>query len=200
MDEYGVCDVCGEYNYLFDGTKVIKRRGPKRFLVPLPYKKICQQCFWKKELEIFKRMRKMIAIFPGRFNPPHLGHIRTLLRLMDESKYNKIIVAVTLYDCEGKKPPAVSLDEVVSMLNSVLKYFPIFKIITYDGPFSKRTSFDDLPKFDIVVSGNKLVYDNAIKQGLKARFIERTLGYRGEFLRDAVREAYLKEMKNAEKD
>ena len=125
----------------------------------------------------------MIAIFPSRMDPPHLGHVLTLLRIMDD--YDKILVALTEYDFEGEKPTAMPLAERISTLNAVLKYFPKFEIITFKGPFRQRTQFDDLPYFDIVVTASKGVYENVLKHGLKARFLERTPVYRGEFLREA---------------
>ena len=119
-------------------------------------------------------------------NPPHIGHILTLLRIKD--RYDKIIVAISDYNFEGKKSHVMTVDEVFTCLHEILKYFPNFEIIIHKEPFRKRINFDDLPKFDIVITGSKEVYNNVVKRGLKAKLIKRIPVYRGEF----IREAYLK--------
>ena len=125
----------------------------------------------------------MIALFPARMNPPHLGHIITLLNIMDD--YEKVIVALTNEDFGGKKPNVISMDEKIFTLNEVLKHFPKFEIVSYEEPFRTRKTFSEFPTFDVVLTGNKGVYDNVIKHGLKAKFVDRTPIYRGEYIRDA---------------
>ena len=134
----------------------------------------------------------MIALFPGRMNPPHLGHIITLLKIKDD--YDKIIVALTNENYNGKKINVISMDEKIFILNEVLKHFPKFEIVSYNEPFRTRTNFCEFPKFDVVLTGNKGVYDNVIKQGLKAIFVDRTPIYRGEY----IIEAYLKGIRRDE--
>jgi phosphopantetheine adenylyltransferase len=121
-------------------------------------------------------------------NPPHLGHILTLLKIKDD--YDKIIVALSDYDFDGAKPSVMQMSERKRIVHSVLKYFPQFEIIDFKGAFRKRTDFSDLPKFDIVVTASKGVYDNVLKQGLKAILIERTPFYRGEDIRRAMQNDY----------
>ena len=126
----------------------------------------------------------MIAIFPSRMNPPHLGHIITLLKIKDD--YDKILVALSDYTFEGKKPSVMKMEDRIKMIKEVLQYFPQFEIIRYGEPFRHRTNFDDLPKFDIVVTGDKGVYYNVKKQGLEARLIKRTPYYRGTTIRNEM--------------
>ena len=128
----------------------------------------------------------MIALFPARMNPPHLGHILTLFKIKDN--YEKIIVAITSYEFEGEKENIMPVKEVLSKVHSILKYFPEFEVIHNTIPFRNRITFDDLPKFDIVVTGSKGVYNNAIKHKFKAKFIQRTVGYRGETMRKMWRQ------------
>jgi len=133
----------------------------------------------------------MIALFPARMNPPHLGHIITLLNIKND--YDKIIVALTDDDFDGAKPTVISTDKKIFTLNEVLKHFPKYEIVTYEEPFRTRKTFDDLPKFDVVITGSKKVYDAVVKHGLKARLIERTPVYRGTH----IREAYQKGLKES---
>ena len=129
----------------------------------------------------------MIAIFPVRANPPHTGHIISLLSIIDD--YDKIIIAISNNTYDGKKPQIIPKTEVKAILNDVFKHFPKkYELVYSEERFITRKKFDDLPEFDIVITGNPIAYDNMIKQGIKVRFLQRTPIYRGTF----IREAYLK--------
>ena len=52
----GICEVCGENKYLFDGTNALVGKN-KRTRIPVPHKKICQQCYSKKVLEFIKELK-----------------------------------------------------------------------------------------------------------------------------------------------
>jgi len=128
----------------------------------------------------------MIAIFPVRANPPHLGHIITLLSIKDD--YDKIIIAVSDNTYNGKKPQIIPKEEVAYILNEVFKHFPDkYEIVFSEERFVTRKYFNDLPEFDIVVSGNEKCCDNMKKQGIKVRFLERTPIYRSTFIREAYK-------------
>ena len=136
----------------------------------------------------------MIAMFPVRANPPHLGHIITLLKIKDD--YEKIIIAVSDNTYDGAKPQIISKEEVAFILNEVFKHFPKYEIIFSEERFITRTFFDDLPKFDIVVTGNPISYKNMKQQGIPVRFIERTPIYRGTFIREAYKRGMEYEKRN----
>lgn len=136
----------------------------------------------------------MIAIHPVRANPPHLGHIITLLRIKND--YDKIIVAVSDNTYDGKKPQIIPQEEVKFILNEVFKHFPKYEVILSKERFITRTNFADLPKFDIVVTGNKAVYDNMIKNNINVRFIKRTPIYRSRFIRESYERGMKYEKRN----
>ena len=129
------------------------------------------------------------AIISMRANPPHLGHIRTLLRIKDQ--YDKIIIAITSSTHCGTKTQVMSTDEVMSIFREIFeKHFPeIYKVVYNEYDFCTRTTFDDLPGFDVIVTGNPESYQHMKKLGKNVVWIPRTPGYRGEY----IREAYIKE-------
>jgi len=129
------------------------------------------------------------AIFPVRANPPHLGHVISLLKIKDD--YDKIIIAISDNTYDGIKPQIIPVEEVRIILNEIFKHYPNkYEIVMSKERFISRKTFDDLPSFDVVVTGNVLSYENMKKQGKKVRFLERTPIYRGSFMR----EAYIKGM------
>lgn len=125
------------------------------------------------------------AIFPVRANPPHIGHIIAFLKI--KKKYDKVIVTVSDNTYGELKPSIISSIEVKEILDEVFKHIGGYEIILVNEPFITRTIFDDLPSFDIVVTGNKAVYDNMKKHNIKVELLERTPIYRGKFMRDAYR-------------
>lgn len=118
-----------------------------------------------------------IAIFTGRFQPPHLGHILTLMRIYP--LYNKIIIAVSEYTYGGKKKQVISPEVAKKILEDVFQHLPKFEVILIGKGFIERTTFNDLPKFDVVVTGNLELIRKMEKLGIKARYIKRTKGLRG---------------------
>lgn len=92
------------------------------------------------------------AIFPIRGQPPHIGHILTLMGMYP--LYDEILIAVTSYTHGGTKPQIIPPAESVRVLREVFKYLPKYKVIFVGEGFTKRTSFDDLPHFDVVVGGD----------------------------------------------
>ena len=123
----------------------------------------------------------MIALFPCKANPPHIGHIVTLLRIKDD--YDKIIIDLLDTDL------LISAEESISILRKVLDHFSgKFEYWTHEDSYATLNEFDNLPEFDVVVTGNKKIYENMKKNGFEVKFIERTPSFYGEF----IREAYLK--------
>ena len=55
-------------------------------------------------------MSTKIALFPCKANPPHLGHILTLLKYKD--KYDKIIIDILDVDI------AISVDDSIKLLKN----------------------------------------------------------------------------------
>ena len=127
-----------------------------------------------------------IALFPCKINPPHIGHIITLLQLMKD--YDHIIIDIL--DCDILIPA----EQAISILRKVLDFFPgKFSYIVHKQSYGTATDFQHLPDFDEVVSGNESICDNMKKNHFQVRFIPRTEGYRGEY----IREAFLKAKKES---
>ena len=128
-----------------------------------------------------------IAIFPGRFQPPHLGHVLTLMKIYP--LYDEIIIAVTSYTYGGRKKQVMKPREVKSIFENVFKYLPKYKVVTVGKGFIERKSFDDLPRFDVVVTGNLETIRRMEKMGIKARYVPRSegvAGWSGTELREAL--------------
>jgi len=125
-----------------------------------------------------KKESKGIALFPGKFQPPHLGHIRTLLRIYED--YDKIYVCIT----EGG-PHLIPIQESYEIIKETLRYLPKFEVIMVKGSIYTRDAFENMPKFDIFVSANIKAIEIANEFKLKTRFISRTkgIGYSGTSLR-----------------
>jgi len=125
----------------------------------------------------------MIALFPGRFDPVHLGHILTIMRLYD--KFDKIIVAITEDDYSGTKSRITSIEEREKTLKDVFKYLPKVEVVYVGIGLRIRETWDDLPKFDVVITGNPEVFEHCAKAKIPVKFCERSqgLGYSGTELR-----------------
>jgi len=109
------------------------------------------------------------AFFPGKFQPVHLGHIITLMQLYDE--YDKIIIGIT-----EDTPAVLTQEERKKIFYKVLKHLPKFEIVLIKGVIVGSTSLDNLPSFDICITGNYNVIDTLNKLGYKTKFIDRSEG------------------------
>lgn len=135
----------------------------------------------------------MIAFFPGKFQPPHLGHILTLKRLARE--YDKIFVGIT-----GDSPQVMPATEVAKIFAEVLEG-KSFEILTIKGKLTEKTPKElkndinsTIPNiknfnFDVLISGNKEVIDWGLKNGLTVRFFPRAEGpfFSGTELREQMK-------------
>lgn len=127
-----------------------------------------------------------IAVFPGRFQPPHLGHILTLMKIYDS--YDKIIIAVTNYTYDGRKPHVLPHSHVKQVLEAIFQHLPKIEVVLTDEGFPVRQAFDDLPNFDVVVTGNNKTIENMRVLGVRVEFVPRSygVGYSGEELREKL--------------
>ena len=129
---------------------------------------------------------KKVALFPGRFQPPHLGHVITIMRIYPI--YDEILVAITEYTYEGTKKRVLPTRKIIRILEKLFAHLPKIKVVTIGRGIIERRSFDDLPPCNYIVSGNMGVILAAEKAGYKARLIPRAddLYYlRGETIREA---------------
>lgn len=119
------------------------------------------------------------AIFPGRFQPPHLGHIYILMKIYP--LYDEIIIAVTSYTYGGKTKQVLPIPKIVQLLQDLFKHLPKIRVIAIGKGMIERETFDDLPHFDVVATGNMELVRKMEKLGIKTRWHPRIKipGWRG---------------------
>ena len=155
--------------------------------------RLCLSCLEKSRKRSQKwydkksKERKQVALFSGRFQPPHLGHIITLMKL--HPQYDEIIIAITEYTWGGTKMPVLSVKYVKEILEAVFKNISKYRVIIAGKAIIERTNFDDLPRFDVILTGDLNLIKHLEKIGMKYRFIPRTegVGYSGTELREVLK-------------
>ena len=127
----------------------------------------------------------MIAFFPGKFQPPHLGHMLTIAGLLD--KYNKVIIGVT-----DDIPKVLEQNERIDIFKKIFKHTKSIEVVPIQGILTQYTSNDIslLPDFDVCVSGNREVINNLKLLGINSKFSERSkgVGYSGTEIRSLIDE------------
>ncbi len=106
------------------------------------------------------------ALFLGRFQPPHVGHILTLRRLAQN--YDKVIVGVT-----EAQPSVMQTSEVIGILRLLVPE-ENFEIVPVQGSVEAGSAIINFP-FDVCCSGNVAVLNKMADRGFKTEFIERSL-------------------------
>lgn len=106
------------------------------------------------------------ALFLGRFQPPHVGHLLTIKKL--SSKYDKLIVGVT--ECE---PSVMPVENVITILEMLLELENV-EFIQVSGSVEGGTAVFDFD-FDVCCSGNPAVLDIMKSKGFGIEFVERAL-------------------------
>jgi len=123
----------------------------------------------------------MIVLFPGKFQPPHLGHIVTILKIYDT--YDKIIIGIT-----EDTPSIMDTQEVKEILETVFQHLPKIKVVIIKGVLCTRLSPEGLPAFDAILTGNPLVIQWAKQHNLTSMLIPRSkgLGFSGTSIRKSL--------------
>lgn len=106
------------------------------------------------------------ALFLGRMQPPHVGHLLTIRSLAN--KYDKLIIGIT--ECE---PSVMTIDNVISILRSLLPDDNI-SIIHVSGSVEGGTAVINR-EFDVCCSGNLAVLSIMASKGYKIEYTERSL-------------------------
>ena len=112
-----------------------------------------------------------VAFFPGKFHPPHMGHIQTILKLAP--RYKRLIVGVTGDTPEGA---VMTRDEIVAALRNVLTPTANIDVLPVDGTLVHKRDTTGLPPFDVLLSGNPDVIAWAQDKQLACQFVERSFG------------------------
>lgn len=123
----------------------------------------------------------MIVFFPGKFQPPHLGHVLTIISLYND--YDKIIIGIT-----DDGPCVVSRPCTKEIFEKVFRLLPKVSVVLIDGILCDRKSPLGLPTFDVLLSGNPNVIAWANKHNVKTSHVSRSegLGFSGTNLRSLI--------------
>ncbi len=134
--------------------------------------------YLKTQILMMQEESKPVAFFPGKFQPVHMGHITSLMRIFDD--YDKIIIGIT-----SDSPNVLSLNERKEVFESVLSRFNKFEYVFFDTALVDIKDKTILPQFDICVSGNQAVIDFMEKNNFKTRLLDRSegVGYSGTEIR-----------------
>lgn len=120
---------------------------------------------------LMKKSRK-IAFFPGKFHPPHLGHLNTLLDLSNE--YSKLIVGVSEHQPNNI---VTTVDNIIFTLKSLFRNYDNIEVVKITGVLIEKNDTEGLPVFDVLLSGNESVLSWADKLGVPNKFVERSDGH-----------------------
>jgi len=113
-----------------------------------------------------------VAFFPGKFHPPHLGHVQTILNMLP--KYRKLIIGVS--EDIPKDKIITKPDNIISVLKSFFITFENLEICKISGTLIKKKNLKGLPDFDILLSGNLDVLNWAKQFNIKAEYVPRSEG------------------------
>ena len=124
-----------------------------------------------EQTKLMKQSRK-VAFFPGKFHPPHIGHILTILNILP--KYRKLVIGVT-EDIPKKK--VTTANGVAGTLNLFFKSFDNVEIVLISGVLTEKKSLANLPEFDVLLSGNNDVLKWAENNGIESQYTPRSEGF-----------------------
>lgn len=123
-----------------------------------------------------------VAVFSGRFDPPHIGHVMSIHKLSTSHD----IVIIPILDYADR---FISAESAFEVFNSVFEHYQSHSLIIFlinNIHFSKITEveYNDLLKQcgidqsinDVIYyAGNKEVLDNFIGMGIKATYLKRSM-------------------------
>ena len=134
--------------------------------------------YLKNQILMMQKKSKPVAFFPGKFQPVHMGHITSLMKIFDD--YDKIIIGIT-----SDSPNVLSLKSRKEIFKSVLSRFNKFEYVLFDTALINIKDTNTLPKFDVCVTGNQSVVDFMEKNNFKTRLLRRSegVGYSGTEIR-----------------
>lgn len=138
-----------------------------------------------EQVDLMKKTRK-VAFFPGKFHPPHLGHLKTLLDLAE--KYSKLVIGVSEDTPDGA---VTSVDDIVLILKSLFKNYSSIDVVVIKGVLVNKGDVAGLPKFDVLLSGNPDVLVWAESLNVPCEFVPRSEGnlFSGTEIRDELRDS-----------
>jgi nicotinamide mononucleotide adenylyltransferase len=106
------------------------------------------------------------ALFLGRFQPPHTGHLLTIRKL--SQYYARVIVGIT-----EAEPSVMTVPSVIEILKALLPDEG-FEFIHVKGSVEGGTAVIDC-EFDVCCSGNPNVLTKMAEKGYRTEYIERAM-------------------------
>ena len=114
---------------------------------------------------------RQVAFFPGKFHPPHIGQIQTILNIIP--KYRKVIIGVSEH---APEIVIATPEDIVSMLESFFVNFDNVEICKIEKTLVNKVNTDGLPEFDVLLSGNQEVLDWAKSMKINSEYVPRSAG------------------------
>jgi cytidyltransferase-like protein len=123
------------------------------------------------------------AIFSGRFDPPHIGHIMTILKLAE--RFGKVVVVVLEYK-ERESCDAAGAKQVFDcVFNAIMGRSVRNKVdVVVNKIHFGKITFSEYDLFlrnigacynhTVYLSGNKEVLENMVMQQIKCEFVPRS--------------------------
>ena len=131
----------------------------------------------------------MTALFSGRFDCPHLGHLISILRL--SKKFNTVIVVILDYP-ERMFPVEYARTVLCEALSSCVGDVEVFTNSTHFGRITRKELNEW--EFDVYCAGNMEVLSHIKSLGVPVQYVERAYEY------EANNDRFAKEVKNILKD
>lgn len=130
------------------------------------------------------------ALFLGRMQPPHVGHLLTIRSLAE--KYDKLVVGIT--ECE---PSVMTTENVIAILEKLIPGNDI-SFVRVSGSVEGGTAVIDC-QFDVCCSGNPAVLSIMADKGYKTEITERSFDsiYSGTRERRAFVDSAIEQVKSA---
>jgi hypothetical protein len=116
-------------------------------------------------------MLKEKAVFPGKFNPPHIGHAATILKLKERYDLEVVVTG------DIPEDSILSQDEIVNEIRNLL-----VNVSKIEG---KLTDLKENPFDCLVISGNSEVGEWCKKVGAEYKYIERSGNLEAKMIRNA---------------
>ena len=113
-------------------------------------------------------MSRKVAFFPGKFHPPHIGHIQTILNIIPN--YRKVIIGIS--EDVPKDSIITDTNAIQLMLKKFFKSFNNVEVCAFSGILIDKKDTNDLPKFDVLISGNEEVISWSKKKKLSVNLLK----------------------------
>ena len=123
------------------------------------------------------------VFFPGKFQPPHIGHVVTIAKLLSNDSFDKLVVGITEDTPKVMEP--IQIKKIFDTIFDHARKWKTIDVVLIGGVLTEKKDNKELPPFDILISGNKKVIDWGKSIGLETQYFSRSegIGYSGTELR-----------------